>query len=201
MKLFFCGGAGEVGASCILLELCGKRILLDCGMRMKGDALPDLLTVQENGGVDAIVLSHAHMDHSGNLPLISREYPQAKIYMTPPTQDLIRLLLYDGLKIMEQEAEIPVFDKKHVEFMLAQVTAFGYMTPWTLFEDEEIQLTFYPAGHILGAASVHINSPQGSLLYSGDISVTPQRSVGACYLEKLRPAALILESTYGNRLH
>ena len=201
MRLFFCGGAGEVGASCILVEIAGKRILLDCGMRMKGDALPDLQTVQDAGGVDAIVLSHAHMDHSGNLPLISSAYPNAQIYMTPPTQALIRVLLYDSLKIMEMDGDIPVFDKKQVEAMLDRVMPLGLQDVWPLFNDCDIQLSFYPAGHILGAAAVYLHSKDGSLFYSGDFSVTPQRTVDGLSVPRLRPDACIIESTYGNRLH
>ena len=70
MKLVFCGGAGEVGASCYLLNIDGKKILLDCGIRMKGgkDFLPDFRRIQELGGVDAIIISHARMDHTGALP-------------------------------------------------------------------------------------------------------------------------------------
>lgn len=74
MKIIFCGGAAEVGASCYLLKIDDKNILLDCGIRMKGsDNLPDFRLIQEEGGVDAIIVSHAHLDHSGALPVISRE--------------------------------------------------------------------------------------------------------------------------------
>ena len=82
MKLYFCGGADEVGASCILLEIENKKILLDCGMRMKKDPLPDFQTIKNIGQLDAVILSHAHMDHSGTLPIISSEFPFAKIWMT-----------------------------------------------------------------------------------------------------------------------
>ena len=71
MKVYFLGGAAEVGASCVLVEYGTRRVLFDCGMRMKGDPLPDLALVQQAGGVDAVVVSHAHMDHTGSLPVIS----------------------------------------------------------------------------------------------------------------------------------
>lgn len=91
MKLGFCGGAAEVEVSCIMLKLDDKNIVLDCGMRMGStqEYLPDLRMVQENGGVDAIIVSHAHMDHTGSLPVLSREYPNAKIYMTHATKGLV----------------------------------------------------------------------------------------------------------------
>ncbi len=68
------GGSSEVGASCILLTIAGKRILLDCGIRMTGDALPNLETVRQSGGLDLILVSHAHMDHIGALPIISSAF-------------------------------------------------------------------------------------------------------------------------------
>ena len=104
MKLVYLGGANEVGATSILLELDGYKILLDCGIRQKKnkDNLPDFSSIKEIGGIDAIVVSHAHMDHIGSLPLISKEYPDAKIYMNKMTLDLSRVLLYDSLKIMNK---------------------------------------------------------------------------------------------------
>ena len=118
MELVFCGGAGEVGASCCLLRVDGKNILFDSGIRMDStqDKLPDFRIIQEKGGLDAIFISHAHLDHTGALPLISREYPNASIYMTHATRDLVRVLLYDSLKVMgQQEGEIPIYAEVHVE--------------------------------------------------------------------------------------
>ncbi len=199
MKVHFCGGAGEVGASCILVTLGERRILLDCGMRMKGDSLPDLSTVQDAGGVDAIVLSHAHMDHSGSLPVLSEAFPAARLYLTPPTLALIRVLLYDSLKIMAQEEEIPTFDRRQVERMLERAVPVGFHDPVAITEG--VELVFYPAGHILGAASAHLASRDGSVFYSGDLSQDPQRTVAGLAAPRLRPHACILESTYGDRLH
>jgi len=83
LKITFSGGAYEIGASCILLRIDNKNILLDCGIRQNQskDSLPDFRIIQELGGVDAIIASHAHLDHTGALPIISNEYPNARIYM------------------------------------------------------------------------------------------------------------------------
>jgi len=199
MQLHFCGGAGEVGASCALVTLGERRILVDCGMRMKGDSLPDLSTLQAAGGADAIVLTHAHMDHSGSLPVVSEAFPRARIYMTPPTLALIRVLLYDSLKIMAQEEEIPTYDRDQVERMLGRAAPLG-------FEDTAeiaggVRLTFSPAGHILGAASAYLASSAGSVFFSGDLSKDPQRTVSGLSVPRLRPRACVLEATYGDRLH
>lgn len=90
--MFFCGGAGEVGASCYLVKIDGKNILMDCGIRLSSskDTLPDFRLIQENGGIDAIVVSHAHTDHTGALPAISRQYPNALIYMTHMSKALTK---------------------------------------------------------------------------------------------------------------
>ncbi len=136
MDLTFCGGAGEVGASCYLLTIDGKNLLLDCGIRMGSDkdTLPDLGVIQERGGVDAILVSHAHLDHTGCLPAISREYPHAVIYMTHATKDLVRVLLYDSLKIMHSnEAEIPVYAQAHVRDMLNRVVCYSPEFEFTPF--------------------------------------------------------------------
>ncbi|MDP4179935.1 MAG: MBL fold metallo-hydrolase, partial [Bacillota bacterium] len=203
MKVGFCGGAAEVGASCIMLNLDGKNIILDCGMRIGSskEYLPDLGMIQENGGVHAIVISHAHMDHTGSLPVLSREYPEAKIYMTHATKDLVRVLLYDSLKIMEyREAEIPVFAEVHVKNMLDRIICFS---PGFTFHpmDNDISVTFYNAGHVAGAAAIYICGKEGAFFYSGDFSLQPQKTVEKASFPKLRPDVAVIESTYGDKLH
>ncbi len=204
MKITFCGGAQEVGASCYLLKLDGKNILLDCGIRMKGgkDSLPDFSRIQEAGGVDAIIISHAHLDHTGSLPVISREYPNALIYMTHATKDLIKVLLYDSLKIMNNnEAEIPIYAENHVQDMLKRIVCYSPQYNIYPFNDKNIKVTFYNAGHIAGAASIYIQGEEGALFYTGDISGVDQQTVNGASLPKLRPDVVITESTYGDKLH
>ncbi len=204
MELTFCGGAAEVGASCYLLRIDGKNILLDAGVRMDSskDSLPDLRVIQEKGGVDAIFVSHAHLDHTGALPLISREYPHASIYMTHATKDLVRVLLYDSLKIMEQqEGEIPIYAEVHVKQMMDRIICFSPEYAIQPFEDAEIKVTFYHAGHIVGASCIYIQGKEGSAFYSGDISLTNQYTVSGASIPKLRPDVAILEGTYGDKLH
>jgi predicted metal-dependent RNase len=202
MDISFLGGAREVGASCILLTIYNKNILLDCGIRQSSskDSLPDFKLIQDKGGVDAIVISHAHMDHIGSLPIISREYPEARIYTTRMTKDLMRVLLYDSLKIMNhREGEIPLYAEKDVISMLNRVFPINYMVKFSIFDN--IVLTFYMAGHIAGASCVYITTPEGSFFYSGDFSLFSQKTVEGLKLPKLRPDAAIFESTYGDRLH
>jgi len=203
MRMIFGGGASEVGASFAVLRIDNKNIALDCGIRMNGNnIMPDFSFSKNFGSVDAVVLSHAHMDHSGALPVLSREYPNAKIYMTHATKDLIYVLLYDSLKIMEhREAEIPIFAEIHVKTMLDNVVCFSPTHTFRPFSDSNIEMTFYSAGHIAGAVGVYICGDEGSFFYSGDFSVTPQMTVEGASFPKLRPDIAVLESTYGDRLH
>lgn len=202
MKLEFSGGAMEIGASCIYIRACGRGILMDSGIRQGGskDPLPDFRTIQQMGGVDMIIVSHAHMDHTGSLPVISKAYPAARIYMTVMTADLIRVLLYDSLKIMDRrEDEIPCYAENDVSAMLNRICPVGYHTPLKLNDD--MTLTFYPAGHIAGAACVCLQTGEGTVFYSGDFCTYTQKTIEGIRVPKLRPDVMICETTYGDQLH
>ncbi len=202
MNLHFLGGAMEIGGSCIYIRIAGKGVLMDSGIRQSNskDPLPDFRTIQEEGGLDVIIVSHAHMDHIGTLPIISKAFPSAPVYMTAMTADLTRVLLYDSLKIMKyREDEIPHYSEQDVLAMLGRIHPVGYQTPFPIFE--KFTLTFYPAGHIAGAACVYLTTEEGSLFYSGDFSNFSQRTIEGARIPKLRPDTAIVETTYGNRLH
>ena len=202
MEFIFAGGAMEVGGSCIYVNTADYHLLLDAGIRQGGnkDPLPDFRSIQTAGGIDAIIISHAHMDHIGSLPIISKAYPLAPIYMTKMTAELSRVLLYDSLKIMDRrEDEIPVYSELDVKNMLDRIHILRYLTPMEILKD--LTVTMHPAGHIAGASCVYIVSSEGSLFYSGDISNFAQRTIEGARIPKLRPDVAILESTYGNRLH
>lgn len=202
MNIHFLGGAMEIGGSCIYVRTGGKGILLDCGIRQSGtkDPLPDFRVIQEQGGLDAIIVSHAHMDHIGTLPVISRAYPKAKIYMTAMTADLTRVLLYDSLKLMDyKEDEIPHYTEQDVLFMLNRVVPLRFQTETAILE--KTMLTFYQAGHIAGAACIYLVTEEGALFYSGDFAAFSQRTIEGVRIPKLRPDVAIVETTYGTLLH
>lgn len=202
MKLHFLGGAMEIGGSCIYLNIAGKKILMDCGIRQSGskDPLPDFAAIQAHGGLDAILVSHAHMDHIGTLPIISKAYPDARIYMTAMSADLTRVLLYDSLKIMNyREDEIPHYTEQDVLSMLNRITPVRYQTATQI--SDGFTVTFYPAGHIAGAACINITTDEGTVFYSGDFSSFSQRTIEGIHIPKLRPDISIVETTYGTRLH
>lgn len=207
MKLHFLGGANEVGASCTLLEVAGKRILVDAGMRMQkreGSSLPDLSRLQELGKPDAILLTHAHTDHIGALPLVYLGFPGVPIYTTPPTKALSQVLLQDSLRIMEsrweQEEEIPLYPPHAVEGMLGRMVMVHPGQPVAI-ADGVLQATYIPSGHVLGACSITLETPEGTILFAGDYSVDRQQTVEGMTLPTVQPDLMITESTYGNRIH
>ncbi len=208
MRVTFLGGADEVGASSLLIEISGKRLLIDAGIRpspkarwgLHGDQLPHLDAINSP---DVILVTHAHTDHTGALELVVGRYPHCPVFATPPTIALTRVLHADARRIMQarldEEGELPLYDDIAVEKLLAALTPIEFHARLPL--GENLAATFYPAGHIAGAALILLDSDEGRVLISGDISLSPQRTVDGCKPPTLRPDVLILESTYGGRLH
>ena len=211
MQITFLGGADEVGASCLLIEIAGRRLLVDAGIRptpkarwgLAGDQLPDLREIERRGGIDAILVTHAHTDHTGALELVCERYPGVPLYATPVTGELTRVLHQDAQRIMrarlEEEGELPLFDEVATARLLAAFTPVPFHQPLTLAPG--LTATFFPAGHIAGAAMIGLASAEGRILISGDISISPQRTVDGARPPAFKPDVLILESTYGGRLH
>ena len=200
MQISFLGGADEIGASAVLVETAGTRILVDCGIRLGGRSpLPELDGAA--GGLDAIVLTHGHLDHIGALPVLHRGLPHVPVYATAPTIALARVMLGDAAKIMaqEREEELPLYSAQTIASLLERMTPASPGTPERI--GSEVSVTFFLSGHILGAAAVGIESPEGRILVSGDISWTDQLTVAGMGVPHFRPDTLVLESTYGDRLH
>lgn len=203
MKLYFAGGAGEIGGSCIYIRIGGYGVLMDAGIRQGGTVspLPDFRGIQERGGVDLILVSHAHTDHTGALPVISKAYPAARIYMTKMAMDQTRVLLLDSLKLMERkEEEIPQYSAEDVSAMMERIVTIPYQKE-VLIRELSMKLTAYPAGHIAGAACLYLQTEEGSVFYSGDVSGFAQQTIEGIGIPRLRPDVAIMESTYGDRLH
>ena len=136
MRLHFLGGADEVGASCLVVETAKHRILVDAGIRpgaAHADRLPDLARLGDLGGLDAVLVTHAHLDHTGALPLVHGAFPAARVWMTEPTLALLRILLLDAVRVMaarsEQEGEIPLYPPAAVEALLAQAHGVRLLEP------------------------------------------------------------------------
>jgi metallo-beta-lactamase family protein len=214
MHLEFFGAAGEVTGSCHIVRVGGRALLLDCGMIQGGDT-PDARNRQpfpfDAARIDAVVLSHAHIDHSGYLPRLLRDGFRGPVYCTPGTIDLLRILLPDAAHLQEEEAAfanrhrtsrhdpaLPLFtaaDAERVLIRLERVPFGAVFTP-----APGMQARFTRAGHILGAAIVECATAGRRLVFSGDLG---RYDVPILMDPAPVPEAdvLLVESTYGDRLH
>lgn len=207
MQVLFVGGASNVGASCVAIEIAQQWILVDAGVRVdrKSDPLPDLALL-EGKDVRAIFVTHAHADHIGALPLVHQAFPTAPIFASRATGLLMEVMLSDALKIMNrramEEMEIPLYPPELVGSMLNQLRPLPVGETLTLASLPGVSIHASRAGHIAGAVSFRFTAADGALVVSGDISSTPQRTVlGALPPPGERCDLLVLESTYGSRLH
>jgi Cft2 family RNA processing exonuclease len=207
MQVVFLGGASSVGASCLAVEMANQWFVVDAGVRVDrhADPLPDLAFLQDKY-VRAIFVTHAHSDHIGALPLLFQAFPQVPIFTSRATALLMEVMLADAVKIMArramEEMELPLYPDTLVRGMLDQVRSLPVGEPFGVSELPGVTISASRAGHIAGAVSLSFVAADGSLVVSGDLSMTPQRTVqGAATPAVSNPDLLVLESTYGSRLH
>jgi metallo-beta-lactamase family protein len=215
VKLTFYGAAGAVTGSMHHLESGGQRFLLDCGMyqgRRKDAEEQNRHFPFKASSIDAVLLSHAHIDHIGNLPLLVKNGFSGPIYATPATADLCNWMLRDTAHIMESDAEFvsrrgnrrvePLFNMADAEATLPLLRPLNYHTPARL--NPGLSFETYDAGHMLGSSCILLRETAGgrsvSLTFSGDVGRPGLPIVRDP--EPMPPVDyLIMESTYGDRLH
>ena len=206
MKFLPFGGANEIGASSTLIEIEESRILVDAGIRPDQDSqLPDFPDFDKVGMPDAVLLTHAHTDHTGALPVLHNMLStDVKIYCTPATKAITKVLLEDSARRMERGGE----DDEAVWYTLADVAAvLNRMEPVDWLEPREVcpgvTARWIRAGHILGAAMIYIQGKHESILMTGDVSVTKQLTIPSLDLPSWckKPDVMVMESTYGDRRH
>ena len=214
LKLTFLGGAGTVTGSSYLLEAEGKRVLLDCGL-FQGFKQLRLRNWEKfpvpAASVDAIVLSHAHLDHSGRIPLVVKQGFKGRVYATQATRDLCAILLPDSGHLQEKDADfanrhgfskhkpaLPLYTLEDAEQSLKSFRAESFDTAFRVADAFDV--TFRYAGHILGAAIVEIRAGSTRLIFSGDLG-RPNDPLMRAPAQIAEADYLIVESTYGDRLH
>jgi len=210
------GGGSEIGASCYWIKLGSTALLIDAGIKVNapiGSVGPDLSKLEGLPDFHAVVATHAHVDHSGWLPVIARRWPSKDIYLTPPTMDLLKIMLEDSFnnhrrRLAQAQAqanytgdsvpELPYVDED-IE------SAIRSMKPTPFFQkvpiSPDLSITLLPAGHILGAASVLIEGNGRRVLVTGDYSTFDQSTVPGCRWPSSEqgPMDLVVsESTYGH---
>ncbi|XP_062449494.1 integrator complex subunit 11 isoform X1 [Rhea pennata] len=201
-------GAGQdVGRSCILVSIAGKNVMLDCGMHMGYNddrRFPDFSYITQNGRLtdflDCVIISHFHLDHCGALPYFSEMVGyDGPIYMTHPTKAICPILLEDYRKItVDKKGETNFFTSQMIKDCMKKVVAVHLHQ--TVQVDEELEIKAYYAGHVLGAAMFQIKVGCESVVYTGDYNMTPDRHLGAAWIDKCRPNLLISESTYATTI-
>ena len=201
VRLTFLGGARQVGRSSMLLQTPVSKILLDCGIDVASsgkDKFP-IFNIPEFdlNSIDAVIISHAHLDHVGLLPYLFKMGYEGPVYMTMPTRDIASLLSLDFIGVAYKQAEAPIFNSANVTEMVKHSICLGYGEVTDIAPD--IRLTFYNSGHVLGGALVHLNIGNGfhNLLYTGDYKYSKTRLLDPAVTTFPRVETVITESTYG----
>jgi KH/beta-lactamase-domain protein len=193
------GGYREVGRSAHLLTTQNSKVLIDCGIDPGSDRTPyfnapELLPLDS---LDAVVVTHAHLDHCGLIPVLLKYGYKGPIYSTAPTRDLMTLMLLDAIKVVNQEARKGLYDSSHVRDLVTRTIPLRWGETTDIAPD--MRLTMHNAGHILGSSICHFHLGEGdhNLAYSGDIKFERSWLFNPATNRFPRLETLVLESTYG----
>src|SRR3989338_2537816 len=203
IRITYLGSGRQVGRSCLLLQTPESRILLDCGIdpaRTDHTAFHFFEAPEfKIDELDAVIITHAHLDHCGLVPLLFKFGYKGPVYCTAPTRDIMALQTLDTVKVMKNEGKDPYYTSEEVKQMVMNTICLEYEEVTDITPD--IRITLYNAGHILGSAMVHIHVGNGlhNLVYTGDMKFgrTHLLEPAACQFPRLE--TLLIESTYGGR--
>ncbi len=205
VRLTYLGSGRQVGRSCLLLQTPKSKIIFDCGINpgiLHGPERFPYLDVSELGdigSIDGIVLSHAHLDHSGVIPYLYKMGYRGPVYMTPPTRDIAALLALDYVGVAYKQAETPLYRPDDVKEMVRHSICLNYGEVFDITPD--IRITFYNAGHVLGSAVTHVNIGNGlhNFVYTGDSNYRKTRLLDPAVNYYPRAESVMVESTYGSK--
>lgn len=204
VRITFLGGGRQVGRSCILLQTPQTKILMDCGVDVAAskseDKFPYLNVPEVNiSEIDAIILTHPHLDHSGLIPYLFKMGFKGPVYTTLPTRDTSALEALDFIGVAYKQAAKPLFSSKDVKEMVKHTICLSFNEVTDIAPD--MRLTLYNAGHTIGSAMVHLNIGNGlhNLLYTGDQKFGKTRLLNQAITNFPRLETTVIESTYGSK--
>jgi predicted metal-dependent RNase len=192
LRLTFYGAAREVGRSCIMVEGKGTKILIDAGIKLGEVEEHPMIEDSMLKHIDAVVISHAHLDHCGYLPHVISNGFNGPIYSLKPTLELVNVIASDYLQISKPKG----IKKDAIAKMPKHYKMVEYHEE---FRVKDLAIKLVPAGHILGSAMVEIREGDNRLLYTGDINLKGTKLLDPAYTEYLNAATLITESTYSGK--
>lgn len=199
-RIIFLGSGREVGRSCMILETPNSRIMLDCGISTGAvgeDKYPIFPSDFNINSIDAIVLSHAHLDHSAFIPYLYKLGYKGPVYCTEPTRELTALLQIDAIQLMQRETGRSLYTSSDIKKMIKNTIPLKYKEVTDISSD--VRLIFENAGHLLGSAIAHFNIANGkiNIIYTGDMKYSISNLFDPAFTQFLRSEVLIMEGTYG----
>ncbi len=203
VRVTYLGGGRQVGRSCLFLQTPESKVLLDCGVNVAAPetSMYPLLEAPEFKleELDAVILSHAHIDHSGLIPYLYKMGFRGPTYCTPPTRDVSALLALDYIGVAFKQARKTLFDSSDVKEMVMHTVCVDYEEVTDITPD--LRLTFYNAGHIVGSSLCHLHVGNGlhNLVYTGDLKYLKTKVLEPATSNFPRLETLMIEATYGGK--
>jgi len=199
-----CRHAG-IGANSYLLETADARVVLDSGMHPEHEGIEAIPHFEflEDDSVDAIVVTHSHLDHVGTLPVFVQRHPRANVFLTPETADLASAMLHNSVNVMQAKrvehgiTEYPLFDHRELDEITRTFEERGLERPFDLDSGGTIKATFHDAGHILGSVGVTIEAEGKRIFYTGDVNFEPSTLQKGALFPEEHVDVLIVETTRG----
>jgi Cft2 family RNA processing exonuclease len=202
----------EIGANSYYLEINDRRLILDCGMHPKNegdDALPNFKPIADRA-LDAILISHAHQDHIGTLPVLMRRHPTTPVYMTESTSEIGTVLLHNSVNVMTRQREelgatlYPLFTHREADRAADEWRLCRLRQPVTVSseratnQDSALTFEFFDAGHVLGSTGILLRAPGLTIFYTGDVNFDDQTVMQSAVFPEDKIDILIMECTRGD---
>ncbi|WP_035611690.1 MBL fold metallo-hydrolase [Haloferula sp. BvORR071] len=196
----------EIGANSYLLDTGKARIVLDAGLHPKHDGLEGIprYDLLEEASVDSVVVTHAHLDHIGSLPVLLNRQPQAKAFFSPAAAELATAMLHNSVNVMQSKrvelgiAEYPLFTHRDIDELERNFETRGIERPFDLDDAGHVRATFHDAGHVLGSTGITMQCNGQRVMYTGDVNFEDSTLIKGAVFPEEHVDALIIETTRGD---